>query len=82
MQWTRLKPMKLDRYLASAFVYKARMFGGGGGGGGGAFALGKKSKTLVQIFLYAFFYVSRVTNLTTPRSAPVFNGKNLAVIFF
>ena len=23
--------MKLDRYLASAFVYKARMFGGGGG---------------------------------------------------
>ena len=30
MQWTRLKPMKSDRYLASAFVYKARMFGGGG----------------------------------------------------
>ena len=30
MQWTCLKPMKLDRYLASAFVYKARMFGGGG----------------------------------------------------
>jgi hypothetical protein len=33
-------------------------------------ALGKNSKTLVQIFLYAFFYVSRVTNLTTPRSTP------------
>ena len=33
MQWTRLKPMRSDRYLASAFVYKARMFGGGGGGG-------------------------------------------------
>jgi hypothetical protein len=32
MQWTRLKPMKLDRYLVSAFVYKARMFGEGGGG--------------------------------------------------
>ena len=31
MQWTRLKPMKSDRYLASGFVYKARMFGGGGG---------------------------------------------------
>ena len=31
MQWTRLKPMRSDRYLASAFVYKARMFGGGGG---------------------------------------------------
>jgi hypothetical protein len=30
MQWTRLKPMRSDRYLASAFVYKARMFGGGG----------------------------------------------------
>ena len=30
MQWTRLKPLRLDRYLASAFVYKARMFGGGG----------------------------------------------------
>ena len=29
-QWTRLKPMRLDRYLASAFVYKARIFGGGG----------------------------------------------------
>jgi hypothetical protein len=29
MKWTRLKPMKLDRYLASAFVYKAQMFGGG-----------------------------------------------------
>ena len=25
--------MKSDQYLASAFVYKARMFGGGGGGG-------------------------------------------------
>jgi hypothetical protein len=38
MQWTRLKPMKLDRSLASAFVYKAQMsffLGGGGGGGGG-----------------------------------------------
>jgi hypothetical protein len=34
------------------------------------FALGKNSKTFVQIFLYAFFYVSRVTNLATPRSAP------------
>ena len=33
MQWTRLKPTKSDQYLASAFVYKARMFGGGGGGG-------------------------------------------------
>jgi hypothetical protein len=34
------------------------------------FALGKNSKTLVQIFYMPFFYVSRVTNLTTPRSAP------------
>jgi hypothetical protein len=33
MQWIRLKPMRSDRHLASAFVYKARMFGVGGGGG-------------------------------------------------
>jgi hypothetical protein len=32
MQWTRLKPMRLDRDLASAFIYKAGMFGRGGGG--------------------------------------------------
>ena len=30
MHWTRLKQMKLDLYLASVFVYKARMFWGGG----------------------------------------------------
>jgi hypothetical protein len=35
-----------------------------------AFALGKNSKTLVKFFYMPFFYVSRVTNLTTPRSAP------------
>ena len=32
MQWTRLKPMRSDQYLASAFLYKARMLGGGWGG--------------------------------------------------
>ena len=30
MQWTHLKPMRLDRYLASVFVYKAQCLGGGG----------------------------------------------------
>ena len=29
MQWTHLKPMRLDRYLASVFVYKAQCWGGG-----------------------------------------------------
>ena len=28
------------------------------------------NKKSIQFFLYALFYVSRVTNLTTPRSAP------------
>ena len=32
--------------------------------------LGSNFKTLIQFFLCAFFYVSRATNLTTPRSAP------------
>ena len=33
-EWIHLKPMKLDRYLASAFVYKGRMANGWGGGAG------------------------------------------------
>ena len=31
MQWTRLKPIRSDRYLASAFVYNPECLGGGGG---------------------------------------------------
>jgi hypothetical protein len=27
MQWTRLKPMRSDRYLASAFVYNPEWWG-------------------------------------------------------
>ena len=30
MQWTNLKPMKLDRYLSSAFIYKGHMYVCGG----------------------------------------------------
>ena len=29
MQWTRLKPMRSDRYLALAFVYSPNVGGGG-----------------------------------------------------
>ena len=31
------------------------------------------NKKSIQFFLYTLFYVSRVTNLTTPRSAPEFH---------
>jgi hypothetical protein len=41
--------------------------------------VGYNFKSLIQFFLYAFFYVSRMTNLTTPRSAPDIKCKSNAV---